>query len=126
MPGATSRGYPLLEMGRYNCWMEAVLRLIDQLFVFGITETLVVIAAICVLVDYFFPTDWPAHVGYVLFALATFFAADMLGLPPVASVLVGSAMWLSLALLHRSFLGQLLENATGTPAADPSDQEESA
>ena len=91
---------------------------IDRLFVLGITETFVIIGAICVLVDYLFPTDWRAHVGYVLFALGTFFAADLAGFSPLSSALVGSCTWLFFAFLHRTLLGELLENAPDSRSGD--------
>ena len=40
-------------------------------------ETLVVLGGLLVLVDYYFPTDWPAHVGYVCIAAAFFFIVNL-------------------------------------------------
>ena len=102
-----------------------MLQWIDALFALGITETFVIMGVICVLVDYLFPTDWPAHVGYVLFALATFFAADLAGLSPLWSAVVGAGTWLFFAFLHRTLLGELLDNAPDSPA-DEGQQKPSA
>ena len=82
-------------------------------------EGLLVFAALLVLVDYFFPTDWPAHVAYVAAAAASFFwvwtsaPGAFWGL--VASGILAFAVWLALAIAHRLFFVRFLENAPGTP-----------
>ena len=80
-------------------------------------EWLLAIAAILILVDYFFPTDWPAHVGYVCVAVASFFFVWGAGIGEwhlSASVALAIGMWVSLAILHRLVFRQFLANAPGT------------
>ncbi len=90
-------------------------------------EILLVVAAVLICIDYFFPTDWPAHFGYAAVALAVFFAvwtsgpaASMGSLP---SLLVAVGVWVGLALMHRFVFRRFLENAPGTDGL-PSDHDQ--
>ena len=77
-----------------------------------IVEILIVLAGILIVIDYFFPVDTPAHIGYVCLGLAAFFAFPV-GL--VWSIIVGLLTWFFLATGHRFWWGDWLENA---PSAD--------
>ena len=79
-------------------------------------EALVAIAAILILIDYFFPTDWPAHLGYVGLAVAAFFFVWGGGLAPWAlqpSIALAIGVWVGLAVLHRLLFSRFLTNAPG-------------
>lgn len=52
-----------------------VFELIDGLQAYYAAEILLGLGVLLILVDYFFPTDAPAHFGYFCIALATFFIA---------------------------------------------------
>ena len=54
--------------------MESLLELIDTLQSNHIVEILIVLAGVLIVIDYFFPVDLPAHLGYICLGLATFFA----------------------------------------------------
>ncbi len=91
-------------------------------------ELLIAFAALLILVDYFFPTDWPAHLGYVCVALSVFFG--MWQTSPgatwslVPSLLLAGGVWIGLAVLHRVCFRRFLENAPG--AEEPSGPGDSA
>lgn len=102
---------------------DQVFEIIDTLRHFHVPEILAVLGALLVLIDYFFPTDWPAHVGYVLFSAAMFFVAYMYGLAPVSALAVSLGLWLLLSLLHRALLHEYLENAPGTPGYEAEQSE---
>jgi hypothetical protein len=61
-----------------------------------------------VLIDYLFPVDWPAYVGYVLFAL---FVGATISAPPLLSLAVVVAVLILALLLHRFLLSRFLTNA---------------
>ena len=90
---------------------------IDTLIAWHAVEVLVGFGTLLVLVDYFFPTDVPAHFGYVCLAAAMFFVAYMAGLAPATSALVCLGVWGLLAVLHRVWWGKLLENAPDSSEA---------
>lgn len=84
-------------------------------------EWLLIATAALILIDYFFPTDWPAHLGYVCLAVASFFFVWGSGigpwdLPPSAGLAVG--VWVVLAVLHRLLFHRFLTNAEGTEGYD--------
>ncbi len=82
-------------------------------------ECLLVLAAVLIVVDYFFPTDWPAHFGYVAIAAASFFlswsSAPGAFWDAVKSGGLAIGIWLALAVLHRLWFHHWLSNAEGVP-----------
>ena len=74
---------------------------------YPMVETLLGLAVLLVLIDYFFPTDFPAHLGYFCFAAAVFF---MMPLPVMASLLIALAVWATMAVLHHTWWGKYLDN----------------
>ena len=115
-----------------GCWLrpiisgmaEQVFEIIDAMRALHVPELLAVVAGVLILVDYFFPTDWPAHVGYVAFSGSMFFVAYMYGLAPVWSLVVAGITWLVLCYLHRVLFRRYLENAPGTPGYEGDQPEE--
>ena len=85
--------------------------LIETLQDYHIAEALIGLSVLLVLIDYFFPTDVPAHFGYFCFGAGMFFLVP-LGLS--ASAAVGVGIWLLLALLHQLLFRRFLTNAPGT------------
>lgn len=82
-------------------------------------------AVVLVAVDFHFPVDWPAHLGYVAFALGLFLVVP---LTVTASTFVGVLGWLLLEILHALLFGRFLTNAPGksrvstpTDLSDPLD-----
>lgn len=75
-------------------------------------------AVLLILIDYFFPTDWPCHVGYFCFASGLFFALPWALLP---SLMAAISAWGILAVLHQLFFRTILENAT-TPEEESNSQ----
>ncbi len=78
------------------------------------SEILLALAGILVLIDYFYPTDWPAHLGYFCVGAAVFFAVFRTG-PDVVwdlskSLTFGVAIWILLEFLHRLVFWRLLTN----------------
>ncbi|QDS85989.1 hypothetical protein [Rosistilla ulvae] len=80
-------------------------------------------AVILVAIDFHFPIDWPAHLGYVAFALGLFL---VIPLNLVASTFVGVLGWLLLEIMHALLFGRFLTNAPGRarsrPAVDDSSE----
>ena len=84
--------------------------LLIRLAGYPVMEILFVLAVVLVLIDYFFPVDYPAFIGYLCFALGVFFAAPWRwGLSLVAAV----ATWALLLVLHRFWFARFLTNAPG-------------
>ena len=91
-------------------------------------EILLAIAGILILIDYFFPTDWPAHLGYFCAGAAAFFRVivpdhvgdeKFLAQPGLVwdltrSLILGIAIWLILEILHQLIFRRFLTNAPGT------------
>lgn len=81
-------------------------------------EILLTLAGILILIDYFFPTDWPAHLGYLCAGASAFFAMFRTGpnvvwdLPKAAALGIG--VWILLEILHRLFFWRFLTNAPGS------------
>ena len=76
-------------------------------------EILFVAAVALILIDYFFPVDFAAYIGYLCFAAGMFFA---LPLGPVLSLIIAVAIWALLLALHRFFFSRVLTNAPGVEA----------
>jgi hypothetical protein len=75
---------------------------------FPYMEVLFALAVVLVLIDYFFPVDYPAYLGYLCFAGGTFFA---LPLPAIPSLLLALSVWVILLLLHTFWFSRYLTNA---------------
>lgn len=85
---------------------DFLLRLSD----FPLMEIFFVAAVALILIDYLFPVDWAAYLGYLCFALGMFWAVPF---GPWTSLLVSLLAWLVLLLLHRVWFSRFLTNATG-------------
>lgn len=66
------------------------------------------LAVLLILVDYFFPVDYPAYLGYLSFAAGMFWAVPF---GPVVSLGASLGIFLLLLLLHRIWFGRYLTNA---------------
>lgn len=88
--------------------------LIDKCVQFHATEILFVLAVVLILIDYFFPTDVPAHFGYVCLSLAVFFVAYMNAFSLIICLAAGIGFFVLLAYLHQSLFRHFLTNAPGT------------
>ena len=73
-------------------------------------EILFVLAIVLILIDYFFPVDYPAYLGYFCFAAGMFFAVPF---GVVTSLLVALGIWILLLVLHRVLFTRFLTNAPG-------------
>ncbi len=73
-------------------------------------EILFALAVVLVLVDYFFPVDYPAYLGYLCFAAGMFFAVPF---GVVTSLLAAFLIWMVLLVLHRLLFTRFLTNAPG-------------
>ena len=75
-----------------------------------VMEILFVLAIVLILIDYFFPVDYPAYIGYLCFAAGMFFALPFTVLP---SLLAALGIWILLLVLHRVWFTRFLTNAPG-------------
>lgn len=66
------------------------------------------LAVALILVDYFFPVDFPAYLGYLCFAAGMFW-----GVPfgPVLSLVSSLVIFILLLVLHRVWFSRYLTNA---------------
>ena len=71
-------------------------------------EILFGFAIALVLIDYFFPVDWCAYLGYLCFAGGVFFALPMTATPSLLAALLVFAL---LLLLHKVWFSKYLTNA---------------
>ena len=108
--------------------MDQVFGFLQMLQGSHIFEILLVAAGLLILIDYIFPTDVPAHIGYLCIALAVFFrvsgsfwSTELTGEPQhqpmnqfFVNVGIGLAVWIVLGILHRLIFRRFLENAPGT------------
>jgi membrane protein implicated in regulation of membrane protease activity len=69
---------------------------------------LFVAAVALILIDYFFPVDFPAYIGYLCFAAGMFFALPLTFLP---SLIVAIVIFLLLLFFHFTLFSQYLTNA---------------
>jgi membrane protein implicated in regulation of membrane protease activity len=63
-----------------------------------------------ILIDYFFPVDFPAYLGYLCFAAGMFFA---LPLTVVPSLIAAAVIFLLLLFFHVRLFSKYLTNAQG-------------
>ena len=75
---------------------------------YPLMEVFAIAAVVLVLIDYFFPVDFPAYIGYLCFALAMFFGVP-LGF--MQSVLAAVGIWVLLLILHKVWFRHFLTNA---------------
>lgn len=80
-----------------------------------IVEILFIAAVLLILIDYFFPVDFAAYIGYFCFAAGIFFVAPF-GM--AFSLVLGVATFAILLLLHRVLFSRYLTNATDRPGAE--------
>lgn len=79
-------------------------------------EILFIASVALILIDYFFPVDYPAYLGYFCFAAGMFFAVPFTLLP---SVIVAALIFIVLLVLHRLWFSRYLTNAPGADAQRP-------
>ncbi|MEM7313121.1 MAG: hypothetical protein AAF497_08200, partial [Planctomycetota bacterium] len=95
-----------------------MLETLTQMQSYHAAEIFLIAAAILILIDYYFATDWPAHVGYFCIAASVFFyvwntnPGTIWELAP--SLLLAIAVDKILAVLHHLFFFRFLANAPGT------------
>lgn len=99
--------------------MEPVFEILSRLQGIYIFEILLVAAGVLILIDYSFPTDVPAHIGYFCIAAAVFFRISGSFFFPTANQFftnlgIALAVWVGLGILHRLLFRRFLENARGT------------
>lgn len=82
-----------------------------QLQNWRIMEISFVLAVILILIDYFFPIDYPAFIGYFLFAFGMFFAMPF---GPLLSFLFALGLFFLLLAMHAIWFSRFLTNAPGT------------
>jgi membrane-bound ClpP family serine protease len=80
-------------------------------------EILFGLAVILVLIDYFFPVDFAAYLGYLCFAGGIFFAVP---LAPGPSLVVAFLVGVLLLVLHKIWFGKYLANAYDRTADEES------
>jgi membrane protein implicated in regulation of membrane protease activity len=71
---------------------------------------LFIAAVALILIDYFFPVDFPAYIGYLCFAAGMFFA---LPLPLLASLITAIIIFIVLLFFHVRLFSHYLTNAQG-------------
>lgn len=69
---------------------------------------LFIAAVVLILIDYFFPVDFPAYIGYLCFAAGMFFALPLTFVP---SLIVAIVIFLLLLFFHVRLFSQYLTNA---------------
>jgi hypothetical protein len=94
---------------------DAILKLLEGAAAIYLHWWLLAAAIALILVDAYFPTDWPARLGYFCAAAGLFF---LIPLPPLASLAVAIVVWIGLELLHRFWWGRLLQNAPAAVGPD--------
>jgi membrane protein implicated in regulation of membrane protease activity len=67
-----------------------------------------ILGVVLIMVDYYFPVDWPAYVGYLCFGLAVFFAL-MESL--FISAIGGLAVFVVMLVMHFTVFSRYLTNA---------------
>jgi membrane protein implicated in regulation of membrane protease activity len=69
---------------------------------------LFIAAVALILIDYFFPVDFPAYIGYLCFAAGMFFALPLTFFP---SLIVAIVIFFLLLFFHVRLFSQYLTNA---------------
>lgn len=68
-------------------------------------------ATILILIDFYFPVDWPAHIGYAAFGAGVFL---VLHLSVVQCAVAGVGAFVLLEIMHYVLFSRYLTNAPGT------------
>lgn len=76
-------------------------------------EILFIASVALILIDYFFPVDYPAYLGYFCFAAGMFFAVPF---GVWTSLVVAILIFIVLLVLHRVWFSRYLTNAPGAEA----------
>ncbi|MCA9836121.1 MAG: hypothetical protein KC422_04380 [Trueperaceae bacterium] len=74
-----------------------------------------IVAVALILIDYFFPVDFPAYIGYFFFAFGLFFAMPF---GPLLSGLFALGSFLLLLAMHVVWFSRFLTNAPGMNPED--------
>lgn len=61
-----------------------------------------------ILIDYFFPVDFPAYLGYLCFAAGMFFALPLTFIP---SLIISIVIFIVLLIFHFALFSKYLTNA---------------
>jgi membrane protein implicated in regulation of membrane protease activity len=69
---------------------------------------LFIAAVALILIDYFFPVDFPAYLGYLCFAAGMFFALPLTFIPSLIAAVV---IFVVLLIFHFTLFSQYLTNA---------------
>jgi membrane protein implicated in regulation of membrane protease activity len=69
---------------------------------------LFIAAVALILIDYFFPVDFPAYIGYLCFAAGMFFALPLTFIPSLIAAIV---IFIVLLFFHFALFSQYLSNA---------------
>jgi membrane protein implicated in regulation of membrane protease activity len=69
---------------------------------------LFIAAVALILIDYFFPVDFPAYIGYLCFSAGMFFALPLAFVPSLIAAIV---IFLLLLFFHVQLFSQYLTNA---------------
>jgi hypothetical protein len=80
-------------------------------------EISAIAVVVLVLIEHFFPVDFPAYIGYLCFALAMVFGVP-LGFMP--SVLAALGIWLVLLFLHNLWFIHFITNPRDVPTEQSS------
>lgn len=81
----------------------------------NIVEILFIASVVLILIDYFFPVDYPAFIGYFCFAAGIYFVAPF---AVGSSLALGIIAFIILLLLHRMLFSRYLTNATDEPVTE--------
>jgi len=90
--------------------LEAMYDFLLQLQNWRVMEISFIAAVALILIDYFFPVDFPAYIGYFLFAVGMFFAMPFGFL---FSVLFAIGLFALLLAMHAIWFSRFLTNAPG-------------
>jgi membrane protein implicated in regulation of membrane protease activity len=84
---------------------------------------LFIAAVVLILIDYFFPVDFPAYIGYLCFSAGMFFALPLTFIPSLIAAIV---IFFLLLFFHVQLFSQYLTNAQQDAARrnSPSRQED--
>ena len=70
--------------------------------------SLITASVLLILVDYLFPVDWPAYLGYIAFSL---FLGATVPLSPFSSLIFMAGVFILILALHEFLFAKFLTNA---------------
>lgn len=70
--------------------------------------SLITASVLLILVDYLFPVDWPAYLGYIAFAL---FLGATVPLSPTLSLIFMAGIFVVILVLHEFIFARFLTNS---------------